>query len=52
MNLRTLDTGFYALDAYLMRSNSAVSDGSWIARITGRDPKYTLAREFVPREKH
>ncbi len=52
MNLRKLDTGLYALDAYLMRSNSAVSDGSWIARIIGRDPKYTLAREFVSREKH
>lgn len=52
MNLRKLDTGLYALDAYLMRSNSAVSDGSWIARIIGRDPKYTLAREFISREKH
>ena len=52
MKLRKLDTGLYALDAYLMRSNSAVGDGSWIARIIGRDPKYTLAREFVSREKH
>lgn len=52
MNLRKINTGLYALDAYLMRSNSAVGDGSWVARIVGRDPKYTLAREFVPREKH
>jgi hypothetical protein len=51
MKLRQLSDGQYALDAYLMRSNSAVSDKSWVAQITGPDPKYRFTRRFVDRER-
>jgi len=52
MELRKLDTGLYVLDTYLMRSNSAVSDGSWVARIIGTDARFTFQREFVQRDKN
>lgn len=42
----------YVLRTMLMRSNSAVTDRSWVAEITGKDSKYWLARKFVQRDRY
>lgn len=51
MNLQHIGDGIYTVDAYLMRTNSAIGDRSWVAQVSGLDPKYGFSRRFVDREK-
>lgn len=43
--------GQFDLTVPLMRSNRAVRDGSWVARLIGRHPRYKYQREFLKRTK-
>ena len=51
MILRQLNSGLFALDTPLMRTNSAISDRSWVAQITGTNPKYMFERKFIERQR-
>lgn len=52
MKLTKIADDKYMLETPLMRSNSRVSDKSWIAEIVGRNPKFRYERKFCERTKH